>query len=109
MLLQLAASPLNCHVIAVLLIDMPLAFSSSIQSLVADLLLARALTSPASWMAPPYSSSFSVMVVLPDKPGCVGGGGGQHGGEQLERGGGCTCTRHLQASCPPPSHQCWPP
>lgn len=81
-------SPLNCHVIAVLLIDMPLAFSSSIQSLVADLLLARALTSPASWMAPPYSRSFSVMVVLPDKTGECGW---QHKGswQRGHREGGC--------------------
>eukprot|EP00882_Tetradesmus_deserticola_P017764 GHRQ01019054.1.p1 GENE.GHRQ01019054.1~~GHRQ01019054.1.p1 ORF type:complete len:124 (+),score=10.59 GHRQ01019054.1:924-1295(+) len=39
---------------------MPLCFSRAMKSLVAERALARALTSPASWMAPPYSSSFSV-------------------------------------------------
>lgn len=43
-----------------LLMLMPLCFSSAMKSLVAERALARAFTSPASWMAPPYSSSFSV-------------------------------------------------
>jgi len=38
----------------------PLCFSSSIQSDVALFAARRALTSPASWIAPPYSKSFSV-------------------------------------------------
>ena len=58
---------------------MPRCFSSSIQSLVALLPALRALTSPASWMAPPYSSSFSVC-----EGGRVGGRGSGGGG----RGGG---------------------
>jgi hypothetical protein len=53
-------SPWYCQVIAVLLMLMPLCFSSAMKSLVAERALARAFTSPASWMAPPYSSSFSV-------------------------------------------------
>ena len=44
---------------------MPRSFSICIQSVVALRLPRRARTSPASWMAPPYSSSFSVRVVLP--------------------------------------------
>ena len=44
---------------------MPRCFSISIQSLVAWRAVLRALTEPARRMAPPYSSSFSVSVVLP--------------------------------------------
>ena len=44
---------------------MPRCFSTSIQSEVACRALLRALTVPASWIAPPKSSSFSVSVVLP--------------------------------------------
>src|SRR5512142_34828 len=44
---------------------MPRCFSTSIQSDVAWRELLRDLTVPASWMAPPNSSSFSVSVVLP--------------------------------------------
>ena len=45
--------------------EMPRCFSSSIQSETAWRAVALPLTEPASWMAPPYSSSFSVSVVLP--------------------------------------------
>ena len=44
---------------------MPRCFSISIQSDVAWRALLRAFTVPASWIAPPKSSSFSVSVVLP--------------------------------------------
>ena len=44
---------------------MPRCFSISIQSEVAWRAAFRALTEPAWRMAPPYSSSFSVSVVLP--------------------------------------------
>src|SRR5690348_9555563 len=44
---------------------MPRCFSISIQSDVAWREALRALTLPAMWMAPAYSSSFSVSVVLP--------------------------------------------
>ena len=44
---------------------MPRCFSISIQSLVAWRAVLRAFTDPASLIAPPYSSSFSVSVVLP--------------------------------------------
>src|SRR4029079_8641724 len=44
---------------------MPRCFSTSIQSDVAWRALLRDFTVPASWMAPPNSSSFSVSVVLP--------------------------------------------
>src|SRR5262245_24717122 len=44
---------------------MPRCFSTSIQSEVAWRALLRALTVPAIWIAPPYSRSFSVSVVLP--------------------------------------------
>lgn len=60
-----AVSPWYCHVIAVDVILMPRAFSSSIQSDVADLPLARAFTSPASWMAPANSSSSSSRLMAP--------------------------------------------
>jgi hypothetical protein len=52
--------PWYSNVMAVLVMEMPRCFSSSIQSEVACLEARRALTSPASWMAPPYSSNFSV-------------------------------------------------
>ncbi|MOA35014.1 hypothetical protein D3C78_1564350 [compost metagenome] len=45
--------------------EMPRCFSISIQSEVAWRAAFEALTAPAVWMAPPYSSSFSVRVVLP--------------------------------------------
>ena len=45
--------------------EMPRCCSSAIQSEVAWRLALRPLTVPASWMAPPNSSSFSVNVVLP--------------------------------------------
>ena len=45
--------------------EMPRCFSSSIQSLVAWRAEALPLTAPASCIAPPYKSSFSVSVVLP--------------------------------------------
>ncbi len=48
-----------------LVTEMPRCFSTSIQSDVAWRALLRALTVPASWIAPPKSSSFSVSVVLP--------------------------------------------
>ncbi len=44
---------------------MPRSFSIAIQSDCVVLRLRLALTWPASWMAPPNSSSFSVSVVLP--------------------------------------------
>jgi hypothetical protein len=44
---------------------MPRFFSSSIQSDVVARWFLRAVTEPASCTAPPYSSSFSVNVVLP--------------------------------------------
>src|SRR3990172_8089238 len=45
--------------------EMPRCRSISIQSEVAWRLARRALTEPARWIAPPYSNSFSVSVVLP--------------------------------------------
>ena len=45
--------------------EMPRCFSISIQSDVAVLRILLDLTAPATWIAPPYSSSFSVRVVLP--------------------------------------------
>ena len=53
----------NC--ITELVTEMPRCFSTSIQSEVACRELRRAFTVPASWIAPPNSSSFSVRVVLP--------------------------------------------
>jgi hypothetical protein len=53
----------NC--ITELVTEMPRCFSTSIQSEVAWRALLRAFTVPASWIAPPNSSSFSVSVVLP--------------------------------------------
>ena len=54
----------NCS--AELVMEIPRFCSSSIQSEVADEPLpGLALTDPALTMAPPYSSSFSVSVVLP--------------------------------------------
>jgi len=45
--------------------EMPRSFSIDIQSESACREALRAFTAPASWMAPPNSSSFSVSVVLP--------------------------------------------
>jgi hypothetical protein len=45
--------------------EIPRCFSTSIQSEVACRAALRPLTAPASWIAPPKSSSFSVSVVLP--------------------------------------------
>ncbi len=45
--------------------EIPRCFSSAIQSEVAWRAALRPLTVPASWIAPPNSSSFSVSVVLP--------------------------------------------
>ena len=45
--------------------EMPRWRSSSIQSLVTCRAWPRAFTVPARWIAPPWSSSFSVSVVLP--------------------------------------------
>src|SRR5690606_28587000 len=53
----------NC--ITELVTEMPRCFSTSIQSEVAWRADLRAFTVPASWIAPPNSSSFSVSVVLP--------------------------------------------
>ena len=53
----------NC--ITELVTEMPRCFSTSIQSEVAWRALLRAFTVPASRIAPPNSSSFSVSVVLP--------------------------------------------
>ncbi len=47
------------------LTEMPRSRSIAIQSERTRRRSPRALTSPASWMAPPNSSSFSVSVVLP--------------------------------------------
>ena len=44
---------------------MPRSRSISIQSLTAWARAFFAFTAPASWIAPPYRRSFSVMVVLP--------------------------------------------
>ena len=44
---------------------MPRSFSISIQSEVACRAALRPFTEPASWIAPPNSNNFSVMVVLP--------------------------------------------
>ena len=44
---------------------MPRSFSMPIQSERVETRLRLALTSPASWIAPPNSNSFSVSVVLP--------------------------------------------
>ena len=49
---------------------MPLCFSISIQSEVADLRILLLFTAPATCIAPPKSSSFSVSVVLPAS-GCA--------------------------------------
>src|SRR2546429_2418718 len=45
--------------------EIPRSRSMAIQSLVAWRVAFRAFTDPARWIAPPYSSSFSVSVVLP--------------------------------------------
>src|SRR5262245_15743949 len=45
--------------------EMPRSCSSFIQSDVAWRAARRDLTEPARWIAPPYSNSFSVRVVLP--------------------------------------------
>src|SRR4051812_29894216 len=50
--------------------EMPRSRSTFIQSLRARRRSPRALTAPASWIAPPNSSSFSVSVVLPAS-GCA--------------------------------------
>src|ERR1700733_14474705 len=50
--------------------EIPRSRSTFIQSLRARRRSPRALTAPASWMAPPNSSSFSVSVVLPAS-GCA--------------------------------------
>src|SRR5262245_41127491 len=50
--------------------EMPRSRSTFIQSLRARRRSPRALTAPASWIAPPNSSSFSVRVVLPAS-GCA--------------------------------------
>jgi hypothetical protein len=53
----------NCMTLEVT--EMPRCCSSAIQSEVAWRVALRPLTVPASWIAPPNSSSFSVRVVLP--------------------------------------------
>src|SRR4051812_17743050 len=53
----------NCSTL--LVTEMPRWRSISIQSLVTARLPLLPLTVPAMWTAPPYSSSFSVIVVLP--------------------------------------------
>jgi hypothetical protein len=57
--------PSLSKVITAELTEMPRSCSTAIQSERARRRSPRALTSPASWMAPPKSSSFSVKVVLP--------------------------------------------
>src|SRR5689334_11819290 len=57
--------PLNGNCITEEVTEMPRCCSSRIQSEVAWRAAFRPLTVPASWMAPPNSSSFSVSVVLP--------------------------------------------
>ena len=47
------------------MIEIPRCRSSSIQSLVVWRAAWRIFTDPARWIAPPYSRSFSVSVVLP--------------------------------------------
>src|SRR3954452_11476172 len=57
--------PPNSKAIALEVTEMPRLRSISIQSLVAARCALRDLTAPAAWIAPPYSNSFSVSVVLP--------------------------------------------
>ncbi len=57
--------PLNGNCITEEVTEMPRCCSSRIQSEVAWRAALRPFTVPASWMAPPNSSSFSVSVVLP--------------------------------------------
>lgn len=53
------------NVITEVTTEMPRSFSMPIQSERVETRLRLAFTSPASWIAPPNSSSFSVSVVLP--------------------------------------------
>src|SRR6185437_13827155 len=62
---RLIVCPAYSNCITELVTEMPRCFSTSIQSDVACRALLRDLTVPASWIAPPNSSSFSVSVVLP--------------------------------------------
>ena len=62
---RLKASPSCSKLITAEETEMPRSRSIAIQSDRARRRSPRALTSPASWMAPPNSSNFSVKVVLP--------------------------------------------
>src|SRR5688572_18167447 len=62
---RLMTAPRNGNCITDEVMEIPRCFSSAIQSEVAWRAALRPLTVPASWMAPPNSSSFSVSVVLP--------------------------------------------
>src|SRR5258706_10778619 len=55
----------NGNCITELVIEIPRCCSSAIQSLVAWRAALRPFTEPASWIAPPNNSNFSVSVVLP--------------------------------------------
>ena len=62
---RLKVTPSCSNVITELVTEMPRCCSIFIQSERARRFAPRALTSPARWIAPPNSSSFSVSVVLP--------------------------------------------
>ena len=85
---------------AVLLMLMPRSRSMAMKSLVAFLAPRRARTSPASWMAPPYSSSFSVSVVLPASGCCVWAGARARVGGAVSCGERGASLRHTRE--PPP-------
>ena len=62
---RLKASPSCSKLITAEETEMPRSRSTAIQSERTRRRAPRALTSPASWIAPPNSSNFSVRVVLP--------------------------------------------
>jgi len=62
---RLKVTPCRSNVITEEVTEMPRCCSIFIQSERARRAAPRALTSPARWIAPPNSSSFSVSVVLP--------------------------------------------
>jgi hypothetical protein len=61
----LNTTPARSKVITLVATEMPRSCSIFIQSDRVRRALPLARTAPASWMAPPFSSSFSVSVVLP--------------------------------------------
>ena len=62
---RLKTQPPYSNVITDVTTEMPRSFSMPIQSERVETRFFFAFTSPASWIAPPNSSSFSVSVVLP--------------------------------------------